>query len=89
MNWFKVEINKGKEGMYNYVGSSEDSAETLINKAQNGIFVRLDNLLYYERGEIREWADWDKSLEPNVYINPKEVVSVMEFKGDPRVIPSK
>lgn len=89
MNWFKIETNKSKEGVYHYIGSTEDSAETLVNKVQNGIFVRLDNLLYWERGEIREWADWDKSLEPTVFINPKEIIAIMEFKGDPRVIPNK
>ena len=89
MNWFKIETNKYKEGNYHYIGSTEDSVETLVSKAQNGLFIRLDNLLYWERGEIREWADWDKSLEPIVFINPKEIIAIMEFKGDPRVIPNK
>jgi hypothetical protein len=84
MNWFRIEINKGKEGSYHFVGSSEDDAETLVKKAQNGFFIQLDNLLYLDRGEVKEWAEWDASAIPTAYINPKDIISVMEFKGDPR-----
>jgi hypothetical protein len=88
MHWFKIEINKGKEGSYHYVGASEDDADALIKKAQNGFFVRLDELLYMDRGQIKEWAEWDKTLVPTTYINPKDIISVMEFKGDPRELPA-
>lgn len=84
MNWFKVEINRGKEGTYHFIGSSELAVEELVKKAENGFFVRLDNLLYAERGQMKDWVEWDPSLVPTVYINPKEILSGMEFKGDPR-----
>jgi hypothetical protein len=84
MNWFKVEVNKGTEGPYHYVGSSEDSAEALVKRAQNGYFISLSDLLYMDRGRLKEWAEWDKTLIPEVYINPKDIVSIMQFKGDPR-----
>lgn len=84
MHWFKIEINKGKEGSYHYVGSTEDDACSLIKKAQNGFFIHLENLLYMDRGQMKEWAEWDKTLIPAAYINPKDIISIMEFKGDPR-----
>jgi hypothetical protein len=88
MHWFKIEINKGKEGTYHYVGCSEDDVEVLVKKAQNGFFIRLDELLYMDRGHIKEWAEWDKTLKPTAHINPKDIISVMEFKGDPRELPA-
>ncbi|HEX2851947.1 MAG TPA: hypothetical protein VHO24_01825, partial [Opitutaceae bacterium] len=69
---------------YHYVGSSELSPEELTKKAEHGFFIQLDELLYMDRGEMKEWADWDKSLIPRAYINPKDIVAIMQFKGDPR-----
>lgn len=87
-NWFKIETNKISE-TYHYIGSSPETLESLTAKAQAGEFLRLDDLLYMERGDYREWAEWDKSLTPSVMIQPSIVLSIMQFKGDPRVIPSK
>lgn len=84
MHWFKIETNKGKDGTYHYIGSSGDTFEALAKKAQNGFFVRLDEMLYMDRGVMKEWAEWDKNLNPSVFINPKEIISIMEFKADPR-----
>jgi hypothetical protein len=87
--WYKIETNKGKDGPYHYIGASSLSFENLSEKAERGEFVRLDGLLYFERGEYKEWADWDKSLEPSVLIHPARILSIMQFKGDPRKISSK
>ena len=87
--WYKIETNKGKEGTYHYIGSSLLSFESIAGKIQKGELIRLDELLYMERGEIKEWADWDKSLEPSVLIQPACIVAIMQFKGDPRVVPNK
>lgn len=87
--WFKIETNKEKEGTYNYIGSSPLSLEAIAEKVQRGELIRLDELLYMERGEIMEWANWDKSLEPSVLIQPSFIISIMKFKGDPRVTPNK
>ena len=84
MNWFKIEVDKGKEGTYHYVGSTADALETLIEKAQRGEFLRLADLLYVDRGDLKTWDEWDRSLMPSVAINPRTVISIMQFKGDPR-----
>jgi len=88
-NWYKIETNKEKEGTYHYIGTSSLSFEAIADKAQQGEFIRLDGLLYMERGEYKEWATWDKSLEPSVLIQPTCIISIMQFKGDPRVVPNK
>jgi len=88
-NWYKIETNKGEDNPYHYIGSSTDTYETVADKIQKKEVIRLDDLLYMERGEVKEWADWDKSLNPSVLINPSCIITVMQFKGDPRVIPNK
>jgi hypothetical protein len=89
MNWYKIRANEGKDDSYTYVGTSTDSAEVIAEKAARGEFIRLDGLLYLDRGEVKEWAEWDKSLIPTVYINPRNIQSLMQFKGDPRVVSRK
>lgn len=37
-----------------------------------------------DRGVMKEWADWDKTLEPTAFINPSSIIAIMQFKGDPR-----
>ena len=89
MFWYKIEIsNSDKEG-YTYVGASNETLDGLAAKAGRGEFVNLTELLYRDRGEIKEWEHWDKSILPGVYINPRYIHSIMQFKGDPRVIPNK
>lgn len=88
-NWYKIETNKTQEGTYHYMGSSSLSFEAITEKIERGQLVRLDELLYMERGEVKEWADWDKSLYPSVYIHPACIISIMQFRGDPRLTPNK
>ena len=85
INWFKIEVNKFSEGTYTYVGCSSLSLEAVIAKLQAGDYIRLDNLLYWDRGIIKEWSQWDKSVVPTVYINPLAVLDVMQFIRDPRL----
>jgi hypothetical protein len=87
MNWFKIETIRGDKE-HQYVGSSEETLDSFAQKVQSGHFVRLDQLQYYDRGEIKDWTEWDKSLVPSVLINPRTVISVMQFRGDPRVTPN-
>ena len=82
--WYKVEINKGKEGTYHHVGSSSVPLDTIAGKVHKGELIRLDELLYMDRGQIKDWAEWDKTLEPSVLIQPSCIISIMQFKGDPR-----
>ena len=89
MNWFKVEISKAKEGTYHYVGSSTATLDELMNTAARGEYVKLDNLLYTDRGDIKPWQEWDPSLLPSTAINPAVIITMMQFKGDPRTLPRK
>jgi len=87
MNWFKIKLKTGIDEGYTFAGSSPDSLETLIGKASRGEYLRLDNLLYYYRGEIKDWAEWDNREVPMVCINPANVIAIQQFKGDPRTLP--
>ena len=85
MNWFRITIQKGNDS-YTYVGGSTHTLETLVDQATQGKFVRLDELLYWDRGEIKDWSAWEKRDIPTVLINPKVIIAIMQFKADPRTI---
>ena len=92
-NWYKIETNKKHIISWflalDSIGSSSLSFEAVAERVEKGQLVRLDDLLYMERGEVKEWASWDKSLQPSVFIQPACIISIMQFKGDPRVVPNK
>ncbi len=89
MYWYKILADDGGDESYTYVGASNETIDGLAQKAARGEYIHLTQLLYWDRGEIKEWAEWDKSLEPAVFLNPQYVYSIMQFKGDPRDVPSR
>ena len=90
MNWFKIKVNDGTEHGYNYVGSSADFIDVLVQKTRAGEYIRLDNLRYRDqRGKMLPWEEWDASLVPTVYINPSTIAAVVQFKGDPLNTPNQ
>jgi len=89
MNWFKITTDDGNEKNYTYVGASSETLDSLIRKAARGEYICLTDLLYWDKEEIKPWSEWDKSLIPTVAINPAKIYSILQFKGDPRVIPYK
>jgi hypothetical protein len=86
MNWFRIRIEDGKD-TYTYAGCSPSSIEQLIEQAAQGKFIRLDDLFYMDRGDIKNWSDWDSREIPTVHINPKAIVAIHQFKSDPRKLP--
>ncbi len=88
-NWYKIETAKDKENSYHYYGTSKLNYEEVIASLQRGEYIFLDDLLYLERSEYKPWAEWDKSILPSVYINPNCVLTVMQYRGDPRVIAAR
>jgi hypothetical protein len=87
MNWYMIRVNDGSPTGYSFVGSSLDSLECLAEKAMRGEYVRLDNLLYYDQGEVKDWAQWDNRFAATVAINPAHIIAIQPFKGDPRRVP--
>jgi hypothetical protein len=85
MNWFKVKIQEG-HSEYTYVGSSTLSSEEIVEHVTQGKFIRLDNLVYMDRGEVKDWATWDNREIPTIHINPKVIIAIQPFKADPRTI---
>lgn len=89
MNWYEIRVKDGSERGCAWIGSSQDSLEALAQKASRGEYLRLDDLLYHDRGEIKDWAQWDNREAPIVYINPAYLIAIQPFKGDPRGVPKK
>jgi hypothetical protein len=83
MNWYRIRIEDGKE-TYTYAGSSSLSIEELVEQAVQGKYIRLDDLFYLDRGDFRNWSDWDSREIPTVHINPRLIVAIHQFKSDPR-----
>ncbi len=86
MNWFRIRLKDSGERGVTYTGSSLETFEALAEKAARGEFIRLDNLLYQDRGEIKEWAEWDNREVPSVFICGASVLAIHSFKGDPRTL---
>jgi hypothetical protein len=87
MNWYKISVDGVKQGQYSCVGCSSNSLDDIMRKVSEGKFIRLDNLLYLERGVVKNWEDWDPNVIPSVCINPSRIVMIMQFKDDPRNSP--
>ncbi len=85
MNWYRIRIDDGDDG-YTFCGSTADTLDELMAKAEQGAYIRLDDLVYHDRGEIKSWSEWDKREIPSVAINPRRIVAIVQFKGDPRTL---
>jgi hypothetical protein len=85
MNWYRMRIQEGKD-TYTYAGSSELSIEQLLERARQGQFIRLESLVYLDRGDIKDWSTWDRREIPTVHMNPKFILAVHQFKADPRTL---
>src|SRR5262245_37740939 len=85
MNWFKIRTDEGQR-TYTLVGSSPHALETLVDQATQGKYVRLDDLVFMDRGTVQDWSAWDKRDIPSVVINPKAIMTIMQLRADPRTI---
>jgi hypothetical protein len=98
MNWYRILVNEGGERCKTFAGSSAASLEALIEKASCGEYLRLDNLVYQDRGAInlgvalyglltgrmKDSSEPDNREAPIICINPAQVVAIQPFTGDPR-----
>lgn len=82
-NWFKVSVLDGSESPYSFHGSSPKSFEQLIADIEVKKIIVLSDLVYFDRGDFKEWSEWDKSIIPSVAINSEKIISVMQYKTDP------
>lgn len=83
MNWFLIQIKKGSD-TYGMVGSSESSLEELVAQAEQGRYIRLDNMRYGAAPRTyKEYSEWDNLLIPTACINPSEIIKIMQYKDDP------
>ncbi len=84
MNWYKIRVNDGSDGYHTYIGCSTDSPEVMTEKAARGEYIRLDYLRYTVGAEVKEWSQRESREIATVYINPATIVTIMQFKADPR-----
>lgn len=83
-NWYRVEVLAGAE-THCYFGSSNLRESELLSAVQEGRFVVLDDLTFYdEDGEAKAWTDWDPNYIPRIHLNPRFLVSLIPLANDPR-----
>lgn len=80
-NWYKVEVSKNNENTYHYYGKSELSHDQVIYHLQHREYTKLEELLYLEGNDYKEWSERDYSVMSSVSINPKYVISIMEYNS--------
>jgi hypothetical protein len=61
--------------------------EALLDQVAQGKYVRLDDLVFFDRGMVKDWSAWDKRDIPSIVINPRMIVAIMQLRADPRTIP--
>lgn len=85
MNWFGIDVDDGGD-FPTFTGSTTDALEVLVEKAARDQYIRLDNLLWYEHGDFKDWKDWDHREMATILINPNRIVDIRQYKADPRTI---
>lgn len=83
MNWYRIRINVAER---HFCGTSEETIEQLTERADRGEFIRLGDLVYFDRGDVKDWSEWDARDIPAIFICGKNVVTIMQLKGDPRTM---
>ena len=83
-HWYRIDINGDEKGRV-LIGTSELAPDSLLEHLQNGKFLVLNDLSYRDnQNKIVSWATWDPRLASIAYVNPRFVIAVMPFAGDPR-----
>lgn len=88
MNWFKIKTHEGQR-TYTLVGSSPHTLEALVDQATQGKYVQLDDLVFMDRGSVKDWSAWNKRDIPSIAINPTVIIAIMQLRADPRTIESR
>ena len=83
-HWYRVEMTSGIENFYMW-GSSSLDEDALMAKMNDGAFVMLDDLIYFdEEGNAKGWSEGDPQCKPRVHLNSRFLISLMPLIGDPR-----
>jgi glutaredoxin-related protein len=83
-HFYTVTLQYGT-GIQQFCGSSPLSPDEFAKKCIGTDFVKLENLTYKDSaGKYREYKDWDATVEPQIYLNPKFIVGIQTFAHDPK-----
>ena len=83
-NWYRIDIIEGDKSR-GIVGTSEFEPAQLIKQLNAGTFLMLTDVSYRDnQNRIVPISTWDPRLGSIVYINSKNVSTIIPFAGDPR-----
>lgn len=91
--WYDVVMSAkvNSAGVREFVGSSRIEESVLARQLFDGAPLMLDDSRFYHM-QTGRWSDWASSRFPmtnRVYLNPKHILSIAPFTGDPLVQNSK
>ncbi|HEX3358514.1 MAG TPA: hypothetical protein VHS31_16185 [Tepidisphaeraceae bacterium] len=82
--WYRIDFIDGKDSRM-LIGTSEYEPAELVKQLRGDEYLLLSDLSYRDnQNRFISWSTWDPRLESVAYINPKYIISVMPFVGDPR-----
>lgn len=82
--WYRVDLIEGEKTRF-LVGTSDLDLPHFAQALSGQAFLRLGDLSYRDnQNRIVSFASWDPRLGDEIYFNPRYVISVMPFTGDPR-----
>ena len=85
MPWYRIEIDQVEEA-YVYTGCSSLTPPELARALEGESYIHLTNLVYQdEKDQFKHWQAWDVQGKPEVWINPRRVITFMELARAPKV----
>lgn len=83
--WYRVDVMNMDAKPRPFCGSSSLDYDQLMKALATDAYLRLDDLFFRDsQNRFKPWSEWEPRLAPTIFINPKHVVAVMPFDGDPR-----
>jgi hypothetical protein len=83
-HWYRVDVLEGQKTRA-IIGTSELEPSRLVAKLSGDDYLVLNDLSYRDNKNcIVPFSEWDPRLGSIIYINPRQVVSVVPLVGDPR-----
>lgn len=83
-HWYRIDVVEGDKTRA-IVGTSELDPLQLVQRLKGDDYLALNDLSYRDnQNRIVPFSGWDPRLGSIIYLNPRHVISVIPFAGDPR-----
>lgn len=85
MPWYRIEYDQ-VTSIYIVTGSSPLTAPELALALEGTGYLHLTDLVYQDgKNRFKSWRTWDAHTKPEVWLNPRRVISFQELVRAPEV----